>query len=88
MQRVERTIVCPLVPRAAHAPVIAIDGSRVIFEYERWHYNATTSRQEKHVFIYAHFLMGAQPSKFQVLSELMHPSVHVYFVVIMHSIPV
>lgn len=62
MQRVERTIVCPLVSTAAYTLQITIYRIWIILEDERWYYNDTTSR--KQFFIYSlYFLIGAQPSK-------------------------
>ena len=45
VQRVERTIGCPLVYTTAYALVITICSRSIIVEYERWHYNATASRK-------------------------------------------
>ena len=45
MQRVERTIGCPLVYTTAYALVITICSRSIIVEYERWRYNATASRK-------------------------------------------
>lgn len=78
VQRVERAIVCPLVPAATHALVMAIYSSHVIFENEDGHYIQKT-------IYYSAFTSWWEFSqlKFQVYAELMHL---VHFIVTMDSV--
>ena len=45
MQRVDCTISCPLIHTTAYALVITVYSRCILFECERWHYNAAASRK-------------------------------------------